>query len=164
MFRIVIAFILLIAGIYLGPCEALLYADQSNNQGFKDNEIRKIETDLAKEREQLLRFHEKEKQLLKELSRLEGDAEKKRRILVVLHGKINSHKTELEKARAGLHDLDITQRDVQKRLNLRLVAFYKNAKRGYLHLLTSSTDLDQLQKWIKYFNMIMAADQAMLLL
>jgi len=162
MFRIVIAFILLIAGIYLASGEALLYADQSNNQGFKDNEIRKIETDLAKEREQLLRFHEKEKQLLKELSRLEGDAEKKRRILVVLHGKINSHKTELEKARAGLHDLDITQRDVQKRLNLRLVAFYKNAKRGYLHLLTSSTDLDQLQKWIKYFNMIMAEDQALI--
>lgn len=162
IFRIVIAFILLIAGIYLAPCETLLYADQSNNQGFNDNEIRKIETNLAKEREQLLRFHEKEKQLLKELSRLESEAEEKRRILVVLRGKINSNKIELKKVRAGLHDLDITQRDVQKRLNLRLVAFYKNAKRGYLHLLTNSTDLDQLQKWVKYFNMIMAEDQTLI--
>jgi len=157
-FQIAVAFVLFMGAVFFDPCEALLYAGQA----IKENEIKKIDTDLAKEREQLLRFHEKEKQLLKELLKLENDVEEKSRFLADLQRKINFNKAELEKAKGGLRDLEIAQQEVQKRLNGRLVAFYKNAKRGYLHLLTGSTNLDQLQKWVMYFNRIMTDDQVLI--
>ena len=138
------------------------HADLTSDSGIKKNQIRKIETDLSREKENFLKFGEKEKSLLGQLSRFETEIAEKKRFLEKLRKKIRLSKNELKIQNKYLRKLDQSLKDVEDRLGKRLIAFYKYAKRGYVQFLATSSGLEQLRKRLKYLKVIMDKDQRLL--
>jgi len=122
------------------------------------DQIDQIEEDLSREREQFLRFREKEKELLSSLTELEKEIEEKRRSLRELEERAVRIKKELIEGQSRLAGLENALSDVESRLGRRLDAFYRYAKRGYARLLTTAGGLDSLRKRIKYLKAIMKDD------
>ena len=129
---------------------------------IKKDQIRQIETDLSREREQFLIFGTKEKNLLRQLTDIEKEITKKRELLKELKGKIDHNKKELKRQQGRLRRLESSLNEMKERLGQRLIAFYKHAKRGYVQLLATSKDLGQLRKRMKYLHIIMREDQQLL--
>jgi septal ring factor EnvC (AmiA/AmiB activator) len=127
-----------------------------------EDQIERIEEDLSREREQYLKFMEKEKELLENLALLEKEIEKKRRGLKELEESASRIKRELNEGQAELARLENALREAEGRLGLRLDAFYRNAKRGYARLLTTAKGLDILRKRIKYLKAVMGDDLSLL--
>lgn len=122
------------------------------------DQIDRIEEDLSREREQFLRFREKEKELLTSLTELEKEIEEKRRSLREIEEGAVRIKKELIEGQSRLAGLENALSDVESRLGRRLDAFYRYAKRGYARLLTTAGGLDSLRKRIKYLKAIMKDD------
>jgi septal ring factor EnvC (AmiA/AmiB activator) len=68
----------------------------------------------------------------------------------------------LKRQQETLRHLEQSSKAVRERLGKRLTAFYKYAKRGYVHILTTSQDLEELRKRMKYLQVIMNEDQNLL--
>jgi septal ring factor EnvC (AmiA/AmiB activator) len=124
----------------------------------REDQIERIEEDLSREKEQFLKFEEKEQILLKDLALLEKDIEEKRRSLKELEESASRIKKELNEGQAKLAQLENALIEVEGRLGRRLDAFYRYAKRGYTRLLASAKGLDVLRKRIKYLKEVMKDD------
>jgi septal ring factor EnvC (AmiA/AmiB activator) len=124
----------------------------------REDQIERIEEDLSREKEQFLKFEEKEQILLKDLALLEKDIEEKRRSLKELEESASRIKKELNEGQAKLAQLENALIEVEGRLGRRLDAFYRYAKRGYTRLLASAKGLDVLRKRIKYLKAVMKDD------
>jgi septal ring factor EnvC (AmiA/AmiB activator) len=136
-----------------------LYASRKSDSEITKKQIEKIETDLSREKEKLLKFGEKEKSLLGQLSHLERKIDETKRLLKRLQERIGLSKKELSRHRTRLTQLEHSFNRIEERLSKRLVAFYKYAKRGYMQLLATSSGLDQLRKRVKYLKVIMDEDR-----
>jgi septal ring factor EnvC (AmiA/AmiB activator) len=134
------------------------YGAVRNEPASKQDQINQIEEDLSREREQFLKFGEKEKDLLKDLSSLEREIEEKKQNLKDLEESATRVTKELNEGQAKLAELENALSEVEDRLGRRLDAFYKYAKRGYVRLLATSKGLDVLRKRIKYLKAIMKND------
>jgi len=141
------------------PCSG---ADRVTESEIKKDQIEKIEKELSKEREKFLEYGEKEKRLLAELSRLEVQIEEKRRTLKEIRGRIASSRKELQARQKKLEELEGTSRKIAQRIGQRLDVFYRYARRGYMRLLASAKDLDQIRKRFKYLRIIMEEDQQLM--
>ncbi|NTV56558.1 MAG: peptidoglycan DD-metalloendopeptidase family protein [Deltaproteobacteria bacterium] len=128
----------------------------------KKQQIEKIEKDLDREREQLLRFDEKEEKLLEELSHLEKEIEEKRKNLKELEEKVSVIKKDLRENQAKMSQLEKSLKALEDRLGKRLDAFYRYAKRGYIRLLATADGLDTLRKRFKYLRALLAVDLTLL--
>ncbi|MBN1104833.1 MAG: peptidoglycan DD-metalloendopeptidase family protein [Deltaproteobacteria bacterium] len=124
--------------------------------------MEKIQTDLSREREHYLRFHEKERELLDQLSGLEREIGEKRKRLTELQEKLAQSRKDLGGLQAEQKRTGQALSEVEGRLAGRLVAFYKFAKRGTIQILASSRDLDALSKRIQYLRVITARDRKLL--
>jgi septal ring factor EnvC (AmiA/AmiB activator) len=129
-----------------------------NDPASKQDQIDQIEEDLSRERAQFLKFGEKEKDLLKDLSSLEKEIEEKKQNLKDLEESATRIKKELNEGQAKLTQLENALSEVEGRLGRRLDAFYRYAKRGYVRLLATSKGFDILRKRIKYLKAIMKDD------
>jgi len=138
------------------------HANAASDPAEKKLQIEKLEKDLNREREQLLRFDEKEEKLLEELSQLEKEIEGKRKRLKELEENASVIKKELRETQAKLSQLEKSLRGVEDRLGKRLDAFYRYAKRGYIRLLATADGLDTLRKRFKYLRGLLAVDFTML--
>lgn len=125
---------------------------------IKEDQIERIEEDLSREREQFMKFEEKEQELLKSLTLLEKEIEGKRKSLKELEQSASRIKKELNDGQAKLVQLENSLMEVEGRLGRRLDAFYRYAKRGYARLLVTARGLDALRKRIKYLKAIMKDD------
>jgi len=134
------------------------YSGLASDKEFKKKQIKKIETDLLREKEKFLKFGLKEKNLLGQLSTLEKKIEEKKGLLESLKKKISLSKRDLKVHQEKLKRSERDLRAIEGRLNNRLVAFYKYAKRGYVQLLATSTGLEEFRKRIKYLKVIMDED------
>jgi len=130
-------------------------ASESENRKYQ---IEKIEEDLSREREKFLQFGKKEASILDQLTRLEKHIDEQTILLNELKEKIRDEKRSLEIHQTRLNESDAALKKVENRLSKRLVAFYKYAKRGYVQLLATSEDFDQLRKRIKFLKVIMGED------
>jgi septal ring factor EnvC (AmiA/AmiB activator) len=128
----------------------------------KQDQIDQIEEDLSREKEQFLKFGEKEKELLKDLTLLEKEIEEKKQNLKDLEEGVTRIKKELSEGQAKLAQLENALSEVEARLGRRLDAFYRYAKRGYVRLLATSKGLDVLRKRIKYLKAIMRDDLSLM--
>ena len=128
----------------------------------KREQIERIEEDLSREREQYLKFREKEKELLHSLTAIEKEIEEKQGALRDIESRTARIKRELVEGQRELGELENALSEVESRLGLRLDAFYRYAKRGYARLFTSSDGLDTLRKRIKYLKAIMKDDLELL--
>ncbi|RJR47273.1 MAG: hypothetical protein C4576_10035 [Desulfobacteraceae bacterium] len=120
--------------------------------------MEKIETDLSREKEQFLKFHERERELLQQLAKLEGEIAEKRKSLGELSEKLAQKRQELEKYKKLANSTEKSLKDIEGRLAQRLVAFYKYSKRGTVQVLAASRDLDDLAKRARYLRLVMQAD------
>jgi murein hydrolase activator len=125
-------------------------------------QMEKIETDLTGEREHYIRFHEKERELVEQLSGLERQIGEKRRSLSELQEKLAQSRQDLGGLQAKQKRTEESLSEVEERLARRLVAFYKFAKRGTMQILAASQDLDELSKRIQYLRIITARDRQLL--
>ena len=130
----------------------------ASDEENKKRQMKKIETDLTKEKEQFIKFGKKEKNLLEQLANLEKNIERKKTLLETLNKKIRKGKKDLTVQKRKLKKSELALKTIEDRLNQRLVAFYKYAKRGYVQLLATSKGLEEFRKRIKYVKVIMDED------
>jgi septal ring factor EnvC (AmiA/AmiB activator) len=143
----------------MGP---FLPAASSYDSDTKKKQIEQIETDLTREKEQSLKMEIKEQDLLGQLAAIEKRIAEKRRSLEQVKEELRISQKELRSQEVKLERLEEASSGVRDKLAERLVAFYKYAKRGYVHLFVSSSNFDQLRKRMKYLQVIMAEDQRLL--
>jgi len=120
--------------------------------------MEKIETDLSREKEQFLKFHERERDLLQQLAKLEAEIAGKRKSMGELSEKLAQNRQELEKYKKLVNSTEKSLKEIEDRLSHRLVAFYKYSKRGTVKVLAASKDLDDLAKRARYLRLIMHTD------
>lgn len=143
-------------------CAGDAWADPAASAVGRKGQIEKIESNLLREREQYLKFDEREKELLVQLSGLEKEIAEKKESLGELEDRIALSKPELAKLREKLARTERSLKEVEERLAKRLVAFYKYAKRGYIRVLAVSKDLDDLDKKAQYLGVIVRGDRRLL--
>lgn len=137
---------------------AVTHASPASDPRIKRDQIERIETDLSREKEQFLKFDEREKDLLEQLANLEKETVEKKRRLSELEEKINLSKGELANLQMRLKQTEGSLTDVEERVGRRLTAFYKYARRAYFRVLTTSKDLDELGRRIFYLKIILSGD------
>ncbi|MBU2497513.1 MAG: peptidoglycan DD-metalloendopeptidase family protein [Proteobacteria bacterium] len=137
-------------------------ASSKSESELKKDQIEKLEEDLTREREQFLKFHEKEKDLLGQLTELEKEIGRKKTSLKEMQEKIKTNKKALKDGQAGLKEVEDTLKEIEDRIGARLDAFYRYARIGYIRLLATSTELGQLRKRIKYLHIILEGDRRLL--
>jgi len=128
----------------------------------KREQIERIEKDLSREREQYLKFREKEKELLHSLTAVEKEIEEKQGALREIESRTARIKRELVEGQGELGKLENALSDVESRLGRRLDSFYRYARRGYARLFSSAEGLDILRKRIKYLKAVMKDDLELL--
>lgn len=125
----------------------------------RKDQIEKIEIDLSREREQFLKFNERERDLLEQLAELEKGIAEKRKMLGELEERLKESRKDLVGLRAKQAQTEKARRQIEARLIGRLVAFYKFARKGTIQVLVSANDLDDLGKRVYYLRSVMGADQ-----
>jgi septal ring factor EnvC (AmiA/AmiB activator) len=158
-------FLSLAAWVFLSPPffgSSLSHGRVPADPAEKKQQIEKIEKDLNREREELLKFDEKEEKLLEELSQLEKEIEEKRKSLKGLEEKVSAIKKDLRENQAKVNQLEKSLKELEDRLGRRLDAFYRYAKRGYIRLLATADGLDTLRKRFKYLRGLLAVDLTLL--
>lgn len=143
--------------LMLFPSAAL--SDKKSDTELQKKQIEQIKSDLDREKEKYEKFDFKEKGVLDQLAELENDITRKKSVLRQLKEKIKDSKKELNNHRKRLNELEASLMHIESLLNKRLVSFYKNAKRGYLKILSTTNDLDQLNHNMKYLRVIMTEDK-----
>jgi septal ring factor EnvC (AmiA/AmiB activator) len=128
----------------------------------EQEQISQIDRDLSKEKEQFLKLGIREKDLLGQLAEIEKKIAEKRHSLQEIKGKLRLNSKALERQQKKLRHLQRSSKAVRERLSKRLTAFYKYGKRGYVHILTTSQDVEQLRRRMKYLQVIMEGDQRLL--
>jgi septal ring factor EnvC (AmiA/AmiB activator) len=126
---------------------------------LKESHVEQIASDLSREKEQLQDLHIKEKGLLEQLASIENGIIEKRIILKELGEKIEASRKELADRQERLKQLDVSLSRMEDLLNNRVVAFYKYAKKGYLNILATSGDMDQLHHSMKYLRVVLDGDR-----
>ena len=126
---------------------------------MKEAQIKKLEADLMREREQYLKYGSEEENLLDQLVQLEKGIDDQRNLIAKLKENIRSQKKELEEFQRRQEETDRSVKNMEERLAKRLVALYKYARRGTLRLLGTSANPIELRKRIKYLGAINGEDQ-----
>jgi len=148
--------IALILIIYFLPFTA---AGKLTEAEIKKKQIEQIENDLKLEKEKYLKYDVKEKDILEELTNIETEISEKKKRLGELESEISTKKKELSRQQKILNEIQGELNISEEVLAQRMVAFYKNAKRGYLRVLLSTDDLNVLNHIMKYLRVIMHEDR-----
>lgn len=137
----------------------------ANEQTVKENkkkQIEQIEIELKREKEKLLKYNVKEKDILEQLSQIEKEISEKRKIIDEIEVTLDIKKKELEAHKKKHDELESSLNHIENLLTERLVAFYKNSKRGYIRVFLATEDIDLLDHFIKYLKIIMDEDRAIM--
>jgi septal ring factor EnvC (AmiA/AmiB activator) len=142
----------------------LVLAETSSTPKLQDSELKKnhveqIASDLSREKRQLQDLGFKEKGLLEQLASIEKGITEKRIILKELGEKIGVSRKGLADRQERLKQLDNSLSEMEDLLNNRVVSFYKYAKKGYLKILATSGDMDQLNHSMKYLKVVLDGDR-----
>ena len=128
----------------------------------KKSQMRQIEKELSREKEQFLKYDFKEKNLLEQLSDIERDITEKRLALKEIKEKIRIGEGELKVHRNKVDRLEASLLELENLWQKRVVALYKYSRRGYLRILVNTNGLDRLNHMIKYLNTILDRDKEMM--
>jgi septal ring factor EnvC (AmiA/AmiB activator) len=109
-----------------------------------------------REKKKLRAFDIKEKDILIHLADLEREVEKKRNVIDELEKKIVLAKSDLEELGEKLDGLGRSLEAAEIQLAKRLVALYKYARKGYVKMVATSGNLDQLWHRVKYIKAIVS--------
>ncbi len=121
-----------------------------------ESEINEIESKLSREKKKLRAFDIKEKDILIHLADLEHEVEKKRKAIDELKKRILLAKSDMEKLGNKLDGLARSLESAEIQLAKRLVALYKYGRKGYVRMVATSGNLDQLWHRLKYIKAIVS--------
>lgn len=122
-------------------------------------EISEIESKIFREKQKLKAFDIKEKGILIHLADLEHEVEEKRQARDELKKRNLVAKIKLEKLGHKLNGLGRSLESVEIQLTKRLVALYKYARKGYIRMVATAGNLDQLWHRVKYIKAIVREDR-----
>ena len=131
----------------------------SKNPAQEPAQVRRIETELSKEKKKYLVFHTREKELLARLSVLEKKVAERRVQLAAIQQEIKHSASVIRSLQTEKGKFESALREVEKKLMKRLVALYKYSKRGYMKILATATGLDEFRLRLKYLKSIMQEDR-----
>ena len=137
-------------------------ATSTSESDNEEKQIERIETDLSREKEQFLKLGIREKDLLGQLAESDKKIAEKAKLLQDIKEKLQLNQKALKEQQEKLRQLEQSSKRVRERLGKRVTAYYKYAKRGYVHILSTSQDVEQLRRRMKYLQVIMDGDQKLL--
>lgn len=138
---------------------SITFASKLTEAETKKKQIAQIENDLKMQKEKFNNYDVKEKDILEQLTHIETEISEKKKGLDELESEIAAKKAELSKQQKTLNEIESELNNTESLLDARMVAFYKNAKRGYLRVLLSTEDLNILNHNMKYLRVIMNGDR-----
>jgi len=157
--RLILLGVIFILGVLAGPARTHAKPVSEPNQ----EEIRKIESRLSTERENLRKLDSQEKDLLAQLARLEQEVAEKKTAVNDLSQKIRRANTEVTALKRNLTDLKKLSMAAQNKISRKLVELYKHARIGYVNALADVMDINDLLRRIRYLGAVMAEDRAALI-
>ena len=153
-------FNILFTSIILGYALSAYSADDG---GYRQNQIKKIETQLLQEREKLKEFNLQEKDLLKELAEFEREVSAKNAAINKVKLSITSAKEKVSRLDKELSTVEQSYEKARGILAEKLILLYKYAKRGFLGVLASSRGINDFWHRVKYLKIIMREDHKVML-
>lgn len=123
------------------------------------DQIKIIESNLSRERQQYKKFDSREKNLLIQVSELEQDVAEKREAIDALVGKIRISKREIRDLEKKQTRLEKSLQDTEIKAAKRLVALYKYARNGYFKTMAEVMDVKQLWQRMIYLKAISGQDR-----
>jgi len=122
-------------------------------------QMRRLETELSREKQKFELFNIKENDLLSRLSSMEEEVAGKRIELTSIKREIRISESKIRSLKREKADFEKSLRAVEEKLMERLVALYKYTRRGYMKIVATATDLDQFRLRVKYLKAIMLEDR-----
>jgi septal ring factor EnvC (AmiA/AmiB activator) len=125
-------------------------------------QVRRLETELTKERKRFELFNIREKDLLSRVSTIEKEVAERRVELAAIQNEIRHSVSVIQPLQKEKATLEKSLQAVEDKLMERLLALYKYARRGYMKILATATDLDQFRLRVKYLKAVMLEDRGVL--
>ncbi|MCD6298016.1 MAG: peptidoglycan DD-metalloendopeptidase family protein [Deltaproteobacteria bacterium] len=142
---------LIIPAIFLFSALAGIPEANSNpTSGLKENQIRKIETKLSREKQKLKTFNSRERNILAILADLEQEVAEKRHSVEKLRKKIRLGENEVKKLIRRQSFLERSANTAETQMARRLVSLYKYSRKGYFKILANAKDLNEFWQRAKY--------------
>lgn len=141
------------------------YPQQTRGKGEiqeKREKLRELHRELRREREKVKKVIQKERSLSQELARIEKLLERKDREIKGLKIKLRENEGRIALLNKEIRSAERKLRKTKELLKQRLRTIYKLGNLGYLRLLLSAEDLNQMGKRIKYLQVIAKEDQRIL--
>ncbi len=126
------------------------------------DQIKIIESNLSRERQQYEKFDSREKNLLIQVSELEQDVAGKREAIDKLGKKIRLSKREIKDLEKKQTRLKNSLQNTEIKAAKRLVALYKYARNGYIKTMAEVMDMKQLWQRMIYLKAISEEDRKVL--
>ncbi len=138
---------------------AHLEAASHTGSGEKQEQVKKIESQLFSQKGKLRTVYSQEKDLLAELDVLEKDVEEKRRSVAKLKKMIRLAANEVKGLKKKLGETQRASRNAESRLAHKMISLYKYARKGYVRLVAEARDMDQFRRRVKYLKVIIREDR-----
>ncbi len=138
---------------------AHLEASSHTGSGEKQEQAKKIESQLFSQKGKLNTVYSQEKDLLAELDVLEKDVEEKRRSMAKVKKMIRLAANEVKGLQGKLGETQRASRNAESRLAHKMVNLYKYARKGYVRLVADVRDMDQFRRRVKYLKVIIREDR-----
>ncbi len=127
--------------------------------GENQEQIKIIESNLSRERQQYEKFDSREKNLLVQVSELELDVAEKREAIDELGGKIRLLKRDIRTLEKTQTHLKQSLQETEVKAAKRIVALYKYARNGYIKTMAGVMDVKQLWQRMIYLKAISKEDR-----
>jgi len=137
-------------------------ANSNPTSGLKENQIRKIETKLSREKQKLKTFNSRERNILAILADLEQEVAEKRHSVEKLRKKIRLGENEVKKLKRRQSSLERSAKAAETQMAKRLVSLYKYARKGYFKILANAKDLNEFWQRAKYLGAFLEQDRKVL--
>ena len=137
-------------------------ADSNPTSGAKEDQIRKIETKLSREKQKLKTFNSRERNILAILADLEQDVAEKSHSVEKLRKKIRLGENEVKKLKRTQSSLERSAKTAETQMARRLVSLYKYARKGYFKILANARDLNEFWQRAKYLGAFLEQDRKVL--
>jgi septal ring factor EnvC (AmiA/AmiB activator) len=152
--RVMVSLSVILAGA--APGIALSSSEGPARTGAR---VQRLETELSRERQKFEMFNIREQDLLSRLSTMEKEVAGKRVELAAIRKEIQHSTSVIQSLQQEKATFEKSLRAVEGKLMERLVALYKYARRGYMKILATATDLDQFRLRVKYLKAVMVEDR-----
>jgi septal ring factor EnvC (AmiA/AmiB activator) len=137
-------------------------ARSNPTSGTKEDQIRKIETKLSREKQKLKTFNSRERDILAILNDLEQEVEEKRNLVERLRKKIRRGEKEVKKLKLRRSSLKRASKRAETQMAKKLVSLYKYARKGYFKVLANAGDLNEFWQRMKYLGAFLENDRKIL--